>query len=158
MFFQSVISEMYFVSCLHGRKKLEEIRICFSSGMFVLLQRHRKSRKPVFSRIEYTKSKHVLAYTKSILVSLMTKKIFLIILSRVKFWSNILISTKPTTLLPLPKQKKATKRTLIMLLFALFLQKLFSSCTPLSPPRFCPAKPNTYYAKEKLLSYRLLSC
>ena len=37
MFFQSVTSEMYFVSCLHGRKKLEEIRICFSSGMFVLL-------------------------------------------------------------------------------------------------------------------------
>ena len=42
-FFQSVTSEMYFVSCLHGRKKLEEIRICFSSGMFVLLRRHHKS-------------------------------------------------------------------------------------------------------------------
>ena len=29
--------------CLHSRKKLEDIRICFSSGMFVLLRRHRKS-------------------------------------------------------------------------------------------------------------------
>ena len=38
-----------------------------------------------------------------------------------------------------------------MLLFALFLQKLFSSRTPLSPPRFCPAKPNTYYDKEKIV-------
>ena len=105
----------------------------------------------MFARIDYTKSKQVLAYTKSILVCLMTKKIFQIILSGVKLWSNLLISTKPFTLLPLPKQKIATKRTLIMLLFALFLQKLFSSRTPLSPPRFCPAKPNNYYAKEKIV-------
>ena len=49
------------------------------------------------ARIEYTKSKQVLAYTntKSISVCLITKKIFQIILSSVKFWSNILISTKP---------------------------------------------------------------
>ena len=33
---------LYFVSCLHGRKKVKEI----SSGMFVLLQMHRKSSKP----------------------------------------------------------------------------------------------------------------
>ena len=38
-----------------------------------------------------------------------------------------------------------------MLLFALFLQKLFSSCTPLCTPPFCPVKPNTYYAKEKIV-------
>ena len=30
-------------SCLHGRKKLEEIRIRFSLSIFVLLRRHRKS-------------------------------------------------------------------------------------------------------------------
>ena len=84
---------------------------------------------------------------KSILVCLMTKKIFQIILSSVKFWSNILISTKPLTNLPLPKQTIATKRALVMLQFALFLQKVSSSSTPLSPLRLCPAKPNTYYAK-----------
>ena len=45
MFFQSVMSEMlYFISCLHVRKKVEEIRICFSSGMFLLLWMHRKSK------------------------------------------------------------------------------------------------------------------
>ena len=171
MFFQSVI---YRFCCLHGRKKLEDIRICFSSGMFVFyggianlrkrirhqmkirlsLRRinsaacgnHREPRgccvthsftfgftkrslqnateesyrnkviqaclpscnsvqyflqislkssgfflleksirRPVFARIEYTKSKQVLAYTKSISVCLMTKKIFQIILSSVKF-------------------------------------------------------------------------
>ena len=31
------------ISLLHSRKKLEEIRICFYLGMFVLLRRHRKS-------------------------------------------------------------------------------------------------------------------
>ena len=47
MFFQSVMSEMlHFVSCSHVRKKIKEIRICFSSGMFVLLLRHRKSLEP----------------------------------------------------------------------------------------------------------------
>ena len=35
MLFQSILSEMlYFVSCLHVIKKVEEIPICFSSGMF----------------------------------------------------------------------------------------------------------------------------
>ena len=44
MFFQSVMSEMlYFVFCLHVWEKVEEIRIGFSSNMFVLLRRHRKS-------------------------------------------------------------------------------------------------------------------
>ena len=33
----------YFVLLFSGRKKLEEIRICFSLGMFVLLWRQRKS-------------------------------------------------------------------------------------------------------------------
>ena len=88
----------------------------------------------MFARIEYTKSKQALAYTiLSILVSLMTKKNLQTILSSIEFCSNILISTKPLTHLPLPKQKIATKRALIMLLFALFLQNIFSSRTPLFP-------------------------
>ena len=80
---------------------------------------------------------------KSISVCLMTKKIFQIILSSV---------SKPLTHLPLPKQTIATKRAFIMLLFTLFLQKIFSSRSPMSSPHLCPAKPNTYYAKDKLLS------
>ena len=44
MFFQSVMSEMlYFVSYLHVWEKVEEIRIGFPSGMFILLPRHPKS-------------------------------------------------------------------------------------------------------------------
>ena len=68
---------------------------------------------------------------KSISVCLMTKEIFQIILSSTKFWSNILISTKPLTHLPLLKQTIATKRALMMLLFVLFLQKY-------SPTPPCP--------------------
>ena len=83
---------------------------------------------------------------KSISFCQITKKVFQVILSSVKSWSNIWISTKPLTHLPLPKQTITTKRALVMLQFALFLQKVFSS-TPLSPLRLCPAKPNTYYAK-----------
>ena len=42
--FQSVTPEMsYFVLLFTRWEKLEEIRICYSSGMFVLLRRHRKS-------------------------------------------------------------------------------------------------------------------
>ena len=70
---------------------------------------------------------------KSISVCLLTKKIFQIILRSVKFWSNILISTKPLTHLPLPKQKIATKRALIMLLFALFYKKNINLPSPLVP-------------------------
>ena len=61
---------------------------------------------------------------KSISVCLMTKKIFQIILSSSKFWSNILISTKHLTHLPLPKQTIATKRAIVMLLFALLFTKI----------------------------------
>ena len=40
MFFQRVTPD---VSCLQGKKKLEEIRICFSSGMFIGgIANHRK--------------------------------------------------------------------------------------------------------------------
>ena len=70
---------------------------------------------------------------KSYPVCLMTKKIFQIILSRVKFWSYILISTKPLTHLPLTKQTKATNKVLKMLLFALFLQKNILLPHPLFP-------------------------
>ena len=42
--FQSVMAEkIYFVSRLHIWEKVEEIRIGFPLGMFVLLRRHRNS-------------------------------------------------------------------------------------------------------------------
>ena len=73
------------------------------------------------------------------LVGLMTykNKIFYIILSSAKFRFNIsMISTQPRTHLPLPKHKIATKRGLIMLQLALFLQKIFSH-TPFPPLLSC---------------------
>ena len=132
-------------SCLLSCKSVQYfLQISLKSRRFFFLEKYQET---CVCENGIRKIQTSTSLCKSILVCLMTKKSFQIILSSVKFLSNILISTKPLPHLPLPKQTIATKSALIMLQFALFLQIVVSYSTPLSPLRLCPAKPNIYYVK-----------